>query len=121
MNCHYDLSGNTFGDRCPECGWDVGDSIQEFEIYTRYYARGAISAAVFAVLTAVVPGLGLFCAFSSWRAYRTAGDYCAQERVQDAQWWFGWARIAVGVAMIAAIFNAWVTVEAAIRLARWAL
>ena len=119
MNCHYDLSGNAFGDRCPECGWDVGNSVQSVEFYTRDYAIRAIFCACMAVLLALVPVLGMYLAHAAWGWQRGAAACCEDERVRSSQAWATWARIALIPAAAAGALNLAVTIYAVSWAVRW--
>lgn len=121
MNCRYDLSGNSFGDRCPECGWDVGDSLRTHDFYTRDYAIRTVLSAAMSVLTSVLPVLGLFFAYSAWRFHRGAAECCASEKVRASQTWFAWSRAALLLAIMAGCGNVVVTVQVLLWLARWLL
>ena len=117
VNCHYDLSGNSFGDRCPECGWDVSNSVQSVDFSTRGYAVRTILSAFTTLITMPVPLAGLYCLYVTWRWHRGAAVCCEEERIQSSRFWYQWSTVAVAIATLAGLVNLIVTAFAA----RWLL
>jgi hypothetical protein len=117
VNCRYNLSGNSLGDRCPECGWDVSTSLYGMRFYAKTYAIFTIVATLVSILFAVVPLVGLLFVSRAWKFYRECADSARDERVQSSLRWRNWALVAVTIATLAGITN----VAATIVAATWAI
>jgi hypothetical protein len=113
INCTYDLSGNSLGDRCPECGWSVNASLYNGEFFTKGYAIRTVACATLTVFLVAVPIASAYFAIHAWRWHRGARECAADERVQAAQWWLTWSWVGVSIATLAGITNVAATVVAA--------
>lgn len=113
VNCRYDLSGNSLGDRCPECGWDVSHSLYGTRYYAKTYALMTIATALLSVLFVVVPLLPLLFVRQAWRFQRECADSARDERIQSSLRWRNWGTCALVIAVLAGIANVTATIVAA--------
>ncbi len=119
INCGYDLRGHHIGERCPECGWDVGESLADIDQLADDWAERAIGQAVLAVLLGWIPAVGVFVAWDAWRSSRAAVAAADHERIESSRRWAERAGLAAIVAVTAGVINLLITGWALVWVFAW--